>query len=187
MKQFLYYDTETFGTEDLRKVGSYKYADNNMEIMIVAYALGEQPVQTWDVSNHPEPMPKDLKDAFDNPDYMIIAHNAPFDRIQTDAFFQKIPVERWHCTMAQALSHGLPASLDMLGKVLGLSDDTKKMDAGKKLINKFCKPAPNSHRATRYTKANAESDWSDFVEYARRDVEALREIHKRLPTWNYYL
>jgi DNA polymerase len=52
-----------------------------------------------------------------------------------------MPPEEWRCSQAHALTLGLPASLEGVGKCLKLSQ--KKMQEGKQLIRFFsmpCKP-----------------------------------------------
>jgi len=87
--------------------------------------------------------------------------------------------------MVKAMSVSLPGSLEQLGHALGLNEDVKKIAEGKKLIQRFCKPAPKNHNADRYSEETHPAEWSKFIEYARTDVEAMRHIFKLLPDWNY--
>ena len=96
-----------------------------------------------------------------------------------------IPIERWCCTMVQAMQHALPGGLEAIGKILGLPQDQQKNKEGKALIQKFCKPAPNNHKADRYTHETHPAEWGRFREYGKQDIVALREIHRRLPDWNW--
>ncbi|HBC1013377.1 TPA: hypothetical protein IGZ65_005148, partial [Escherichia coli] len=56
---------------------------------------------------------------------------------------------------------------------------------GKKLIQLFCKPRPKNSKLRRATSKTHPEEWRRFVAYAGLDIEAMREVHKRLPKWNY--
>jgi DNA polymerase len=99
----------------------------------------------------------------------------------------KLPLDpgRWLCSQAKAQSCSLPGSLDKIGEILGLSEGQAKIKDGKRLVLKFCKPAPANHKVRRYTRENSPEEWQAFLDYALRDVEALEAIWNRLPDWNY--
>jgi DNA polymerase len=182
----LYIDCETYNTCEPKTLGTYEYA-RTAQVMITTYAIDDGPVQLFEDDGSRPDLPADLFEALAG-DEPIIAHNAMFDRPVLWAYrlaFIQGGVERWRCTMAQAYAHGFPGSLDQLGRVLGLPQDQQKIADGRKLIHRFCKPAPRTHKADRYTKETHPEEWARFCDYAVRDVEALREIHKRLPTWNW--
>ena len=181
----LYLDTETYSETSLKLAGTYRYAED-AEIMLVTYAINNGPVQCWDTTRRDLLTPLGLIDALDRAD-RIIAHNAMFDRtvLRLGTLQENIPIERWHCTMVQALAHGLPPSLDLLGKTLGLPDDQQKLKDGKKLIQLFCKPRPKNHKLHRATAETHPAEWARFIEYAKQDVATMRECHKRMPDWNY--
>jgi DNA polymerase len=181
----LYLDTETYNETDLKAAGTYRYAET-AEIMLVTYAIDDGPVRCWDHSDG-EASPDFASFVVRYPGLQVVAHNAMFDRnvLRLGDLRINIPIERWQCTMVQAMQHALPGSLDELGRVLGLPEDQRKLAEGKKLIQRFCKPAPKNHKARRYTRETHPDEWQRFKEYAKRDVAAMREIHKRLPTWNW--
>ena len=87
--------------------------------------------------------------------------------------------------MCKAYLHGFPGALDQLGQILGLPQDQAKLKEGKRLIQRFCKPAPRNHKADRYGRNTHPDEWQRFCDYARRDIEAMRETDRRLPNWNY--
>src|SRR5947208_235936 len=99
-------DTETFSATPIN-FGTYRYT-SACECMIVTFALGDDaPVRIWDRTGG-EPMPGDLAYVLSDPDEPICAHNAMFDRnVLRYALGIEIPIERWHCSMACALAHGL--------------------------------------------------------------------------------
>lgn len=178
----LYLDIETRSACDLRAAGSYRYAeDPTTEVTLFAYALDDEPVQVWDCLA--DPMPRDLRDALADEAIMRVAHNCQFER---PVLRQRISTDddprRWHDTAAQARTLGLPASLEKLGEVVGLGEDQAKIKDGKRLVQKFAKPQKDSEYRDSFTDPE---DWRRFIEYARMDVDAMRSIYKRLPTWVY--
>lgn len=87
--------------------------------------------------------------------------------------------------MVQALAHGLPGALGALCEVLGVPQDKAKDTEGKSLIQLLCKPRPKNSKLRRATSKTHPEEWRRFVAYAGLDIEAMREVHKRLPKWNY--
>jgi DNA polymerase len=85
--------------------------------------------------------------------------------------------------MAMASAHGLPGSLEGLGKVCGLNEDEAKLVDDKGLINTFCVPQPATGKFIEPEEKPEE--WARFCAYAIRDTEALRTIYSRLPQANY--
>ncbi len=131
-------------------------------------------------------MPDDLLAALEDDDVTITAHNASFDRQILEQVMQMRPrLERWRCTMVRAYSHAYPGSLDHVGKLLNLPPGLAKLETGKRLINLFCKPQPGNRKVRRHTSATKPQEWADFLLYGGVDVAAMREVGKRLPTWNW--
>jgi len=179
----LYFDTETYNEEKDISVGTYEYA-RTCEVLIATYAFGDGPTQIWDATKNPEP-PADLIAALEDENMKITAHHATFDRnVVRFAMGIETARERWRCTMVKGYLHGFSGSLAALGNILELDDDQKKQAIGKKLINRFCKPAPSSHKAHRYDRHTHPEEWEQFCDYAIDDIGAMREIDKRLPAWN---
>ena len=180
--QTLYIDTETFNTFDI-KVGTYRYCET-VEVTLFGYVINDQPAQVWDLTSD-EPMPEDLSAALADADVQVVAHNVMFDRNVLRNVDINIPITRWRCNMVKAYSLGLPGSLEQLGHALGLAEEQSKRKDGKRLVRKFCKPAPSNHKAQRYDRHNCPEEWEQFIEYCRQDVETLRHIWQMLPNWNY--
>jgi len=140
--------------------------------LLMTFAANDGPVEVIDYTDNP-PMKLPLQ-LFD-PNYDVYIHNAFFDRLVLNRLFNvELPLERTFCTQAQALSHSLPGGLGPLCQVLGVSQDLAKLDDGKRLIRKFCGPKPWER----------DEEWPLFVEYAKHDISALREVEKRMPPWN---
>ncbi|KKF34362.1 DNA polymerase I [Erwinia tracheiphila] len=181
----LWLDLETFSEVPIKN-GTHAYAEN-VEVMLFAWAIDTAPVHVWDVTSG-KPMPANLKMALTNPDVLIYAHNSHFDRTVLNHAMPGVAaggVERWRDTMVRALAHGLPGSLGDLCDILSVSQDKAKDKAGKQLIQLFCKPRPKNSAIRRATAKTHPVEWQRFVEYAGLDIDAMREIDKKLPTWNY--
>ena len=178
----VYFDTETYCETDIR-AGTHRYAED-VEIMVWAYAFDNGPVKVWDCTSRTL-MPDDLADALDDPEAIFVAHNTHFDYTVLWHTGIRLPIERFRCTMAQALVHGLPGALDKLGDVMGIKDDQKKIKDGRALIQLFCKPRPKNMKLRRATRETHPAEWQRFLDYAANDIEAMRAIHKKLPKWNY--
>lgn len=179
----LFIDLETFSETPINH-GTYRYAAN-AEIMLFAWAIDDAPAQVWDATSG-EPMPFDLEVTLGVADE-VWAHNSMFDRTVMRYAMPDMcpPIERWRDTMVQALCHSLPGKLETLCQVLGVPDDLAKAKRGKQLVQLFCKPRPKTSKVARATRETHPTEWAEFVDYARLDVEAMRECNKRLPTWNY--
>ena len=87
--------------------------------------------------------------------------------------------------MVQAMAHSLPGSLGMLCEVLGLPADKAKDKDGKRLIQLFTKPLGKNRLLRRATRETHPADWERFKAYAAADVEAMREVKKRMPMVNF--
>lgn len=186
MKHTLWVDIETFGVLDLKKVGSYRYLrDVGTFPLLFQYAIDDGPVRYIDHSEQEViELPEDLVALLESEDVLVVSHGS-FDRIGIAALYGiEVPVRRWRCTMALAMSANLPPSLDALCKAVGLPQEERKL-SGKKLIARFCKPAPSNHKAYRYDKNTHPEEWAAFVDYGVRDVAAMRAAAAKIPKVNY--
>ena len=165
--------------------GTHAYAES-VEVMLFAWAIGNEPVNVWDLTAG-EPIPGPLFKALTDPDTLLYFHNSHFDRTVLRHPHPRLapPVERWRDTMVQALAHSLPGALGALCEVLGVPQDKAKDKEGKSLIQLFCKPRPKNSKLRRATSKTHPVEWQRFVAYAGLDIEAMREVYKRLPKWNY--
>lgn len=176
----LFNDTETQGfTPIVRGTDLYSRTAN---CILVTYAFDEEPVQAWEPWDEPK-IPARLEDGLLDERVRKVAHNATFDR----SIFRhalKIPtsIEGWSCTLAQAYAHGLPGSLDLLGIVLNLPEDLRKLtQTGKDLMPFFCIPVDGKFNQP----WDYPVEWEKFKSYGIRDTGALRGVYKALPSWNY--
>lgn len=119
-------------------------------------------------------------DALENPEILLVAHNSFFEYcITTNVLIKHLlfdvgavqDIKRWHCTAATAASMGLPRSLEMACKALGLQAE-KDME-GHRLMLKLCKPRKPS-------KHNPETRWTDMAEYERLGLYCIRDVKAQL-------
>jgi len=175
----LHVDIETYSSVDIKSAGAYKYAASaDFEILIVAFAVDKKPVECYDWDK----LPQRFFDMLLDPNVIKIAHNAAFERICFARMDYDVPAEQWRCSAIKAAYCGLPMSLGEVTKALDLGEKGK-LSTGSALIRYFCMPVKatltNAGR-TRNTAQNSPEKWADFVQYCKNDVEAEREIVKRL-------
>jgi len=183
MAKTLHIDIETYSSEDLRKVGVYKYIESeDFEIILLAYALDEGPIKIVDLLQG-ERIPKEFIDAYYDDRIEKHAHNANFERVcLTIGYGMDIPLRVWRCSAVKSLYCGYPMDLDQASKVLKLESEAK-LSTGKALIRYFCMPVKptktNGQRTRNYPEHNLEK-WEEFKEYNKQDVVAERALLKKL-------
>ncbi len=178
--QILYLDLETYSPVPITH-GTHRYAEE-AEVLLVAVAVDDQPTDVWDTQQRPA-WKRDLQSLI-NAAERIVIHNSHFDRTVLRHCGLDVPVEKIRDTMVQALAHSLPGSLGTLCDVLGVPTDKAKDKAGKKLIHLFTKPRPKNMKLRRADSVSHPTEWNEFIEYARLDVDAMRDVYGRLPNWN---
>lgn len=182
----LYCDLETF-CETPIAYGTHKYAEK-AEVLLWGYAINNAPAKVWDITIE-KTMPADLKAALDDvyagKGFTVWHNGMMFDTIVLrHALGVDIPVERIVDTMVMAYQHGLPGALATLSEVLRLPQDKAKDKDGKRLVQLFCKPLGANRKLDRADRTTHPQDWAHFVDYCRLDVEAEREVFRRLPKYN---
>ena len=182
----LWFDCETFSECDLKSAGTHAYAAHpSTEITVAQWAIDDGEPVVVDCTDENQSV-VGLAELLSDPYVTIIAHNSAFDRtLLRHCWGIDVPVERWQDTMIQAMAHGLPGGLDKIGQIVGLEDDQAKDKRGRELIQLFCKPRPKGSTLRRATRESHPEQWSEFLEYSRQDVVAMRAIGQRLPAWNY--
>ena len=176
----LHLDLETFSETPI-KHGAHRYAED-AEVMLVAFAWDDEPVAVWDLTTGEKNL-GNVQMLVDSADTVCI-QNSAFDRTVLRHRGVHIPVDKVEDTMVLALQHSLPASLGTLCDVLGVPQDKAKDKDGKKLIQLFTKPRPKNTKIRRATRETHPDEWQRFIEYARLDVDAMRDVRGRLPRWN---
>ncbi len=178
----LWVDFETFSAVPIGN-GTHAYMEG-VEILLTAWAIDDGPVSVVDNANG-EQWPRDFVDALADPLVELAAHNSPFDRNVLRYTGTNTDITRWHDTMVKALAHGMPGALGTLCDILAVPTDKAKGKEGKRLIQLFCKPRPKNMKLRRATRDTHPEDWAMFVEYAGLDIEAMRVVDAKLPSWNY--
>jgi DNA polymerase len=170
-------DLETTSTADLRKTGAHAYSEHpDTKVTVLCFAIDDGPVETW-VSG---PVPGCFLDAV-NQGAAVVAHNYLFEyniyHHKLVPRWPPIPLSQWSCTMARALVAGYPASLDLVGRAIGL---TQQKDHGSRdLMLRFARP-----RSTNPTTWWHETDPMRFqalCDYCVKDVLAERELDRKIP------
>jgi DNA polymerase len=192
----LHIDIETYSSADIKKAGLYKYTESpDFEILLIAYAIDDDPVKIIDLKNCSEKEILDFTNLLIDPNILKHAHNATFERIAFKRIGYDIPVDQWRCSMIKAAYCGLPLALDEVSKVLDLGAKGK-LDTGTALINYFCKPCKptkTNEGRTRNLPDHDPEKWERFKLYCINDVEAERETERILEPyeipeieWTYY-
>ena len=186
-RRILWTDIETFSDVDLPKAGLHKYMESPaFQIILLAYAWDDEPVRVLDLvqemswSDHNEL--QNVIAGLTDPNVLKVAHNNPFERTAYwRQFGHYMPPEQWDDTSILAAMNGLPMSLEAAGAALNLPQ--QKIKEGTSLINYFCKPCKptiaNGGR-TRNLPHHAPDKCERFKTYAGRDVDVMREIHRKL-------
>lgn len=173
-------DLETYSPIPI-SAGAHKYAEQS-EVLLISYAVDDEPARVVDATADKRGV-SDFLARCTTPGAQLCAHNASFDRAQLAHSYPYIDAfataDHWVDSMIVASTLGYPASLGKLCEVLGLPSDKAKDAAGKRLIRLFSLPQADGRRV--YPQ-DAPEKWAQFIEYARLDVEAMRECVKRLPT-----
>lgn len=176
-------DIETRSSEDIKKAGSYKYAQSpDFEILLFAYKWDENPVEIIDLVCG-ESLPEWLILALQDPMVVKHAYNAAFEWYCLNRAGYNTPLEQWRCTMAHGLYCGYTAGLDATGKAIGLPQDKQKLAVGKALIRYFCVPckATKTNGGRPWNQPWHDKDkWELFKDYCKQDVVTEYEILQRL-------
>ena len=193
-RRFLWLDTETFSSVDLKSAGAFAYMEApDFEVLLLPYAWDDEPVRVLDLTDPVEraELP-DIIAGLRDPNVIKVAHNSAFERnayLRQFGFYQR--PEEWVDTMILCAMNGLPLSLDAAGAALRLP--VQKRKDGPALINYFCKPCKPTKTNGQRTRNLPEHDpekWARFKLYARDDVEVARLIYRRLaryqvPEWEH--
>lgn len=180
MNHYLFIDIETRSSEPLAKAGVYRYSESDdFSVLLFSYALDDMPVVTLDLAGGDE-LGSEFIDIIKNGDVILVAHNCAFERVCLSRLFggrtgEYLPPERWLDTMVMMQYLALPCSLREAGKILKIRH--AKMEVGRGLVSFFCTPRSDG-------RFNLPEDdpakWKNFVAYNAVDVEAEREIFKKL-------
>ncbi|EDX6630500.1 DNA polymerase [Salmonella enterica subsp. enterica serovar Cerro] len=186
--ELLYLDLETFSEADLKRVGSYAYAEHpSTEILLAIYAIDDGDVHCWDCTDGSR-MPDELRRALrqvQRHKAKIVGQNfLMFDRLVIkNVWDMEIDPRDIIDTMVTAFRHSLPGSLAGLCEVLQIDEDLAKDKSGKALINRFSKPTPKNYKIRRYDRTTHPEEWKAFIKYGISDITSMREVYHSLPQW----
>lgn len=186
--ELLYLDLETFSEADLKKVGSYAYAEHpSTEILLAIYAIDDGGVHCWDCTDGSR-MPDELRRALRH----VQRHKAKIVG-QNFLLFDRLVIKNvWDMeldprdiidTMVTAFRHSLPGSLAAQCEVLQIDEDLAKDKRGKALIQRFAKPTPKNYKIRRYDRNTHPEEWKAFIEYGISDITSMREVYHSQPQW----
>jgi DNA polymerase len=182
MIETLSIDIETFSSIDIKKAGLYRYVQSpDFQILLFAYSINSGPTEIIDFAQGEE-LPNVILYALSNAWVTKYAYNAAFEWYCLSKFF-KTPLEQWRCTMFHGLYCGYTAGLGPTAIALGLPQDKRKMTVGSSLIKLFCtptKPTAKNGGRTRTLPHHEPDKWDLFKQYCVQDVEAEKEIAKKL-------
>jgi DNA polymerase bacteriophage-type len=183
IEDFLFLDLETRSTIDLRKSGSWRYAEHpTTDIYVACWAIGEGDIQTWYPGN---PVPPALVEHIKAGKY-VSAHNIGFEypmvlKVLAPRYgWPTLKIEQLHDTAAEAAAMGLPRSLEEVGAALGLG--TRKDAEGHALMLRMCRPRSIRETANGpvYTWWEDEDRIARLTAYCATDVAVAREVWKRV-------
>ena len=170
-------DIETYSSYDLTDCGVYKYAEApDFTVLLFSYSVDGGPVRCVDFANG-EYLPREIRDALDDPAVTKTAFNAQFERICLSRYFlidRLYDPAQWRCTMVRAARLGLPLSLGQCAEVLRLEEG--KMVEGRALIRYFSVPGKNG----RHWPQDAPDKWETFKRYNIRDVEVEQAVLRKV-------
>lgn len=184
----LYLDLETFSEAELKKVGSYAYAEHpSTEILLALYALDDGDVHCWDCTDG-SPMPEELRKALRHVmrgrAKAVMQNGLMFDRLVIkNVWGLEIDPRDIIDTMVCAFRHSLPGSLAALCEVLQIDEEQAKDKSGKALIQRFSKPTPKNYKVRRYDRTTHPAEWESFIKYGISDITSMREVFHSLPQW----
>lgn len=184
----VYIDFETFSEADLKKVGSWKYAQHpSTEILMMAWAVEDEEPSLW---LQGDPFPERLRGlCFQGA--IFDAHGSNFEEAcwtevgHKRLLWPEVEPHQWDCTMARAGSRALPLGLDEVARAMHM--DVRKDARGKQLIKLFCqmqkakvykrKPSVPEHRVYPIDEPEA---FKEFGEYCLQDVRVEQRLRREL-------
>jgi len=192
MSSVIHIDIETRSACDLKKTGSFRYAeDPSTSIMCAAIARGDEKPLLWvnplycfdDMSVcQSSPGVAELLREVSSGDGVLVAHNVYFElsllnaRMQKDMGLPPPDYRRWRCTAAMSRRAAIPPSLEKAAETLGLAE--QKDGRGKALIRKFSIPQKATGKFIE--PIERQDDFIAFCGYCIQDTIVEQGIHKAL-------
>lgn len=183
----LHHDFETKSKLNLKKVQLSRYVrDVSTKVLMCSYAFNDGPVRQW-VPAEGQPMPRELREAWQSPDVIKYAWNAQFEMGACRHILDlDIDPAEWRCVMVMAMSLALPAALEKCGEVVNLPFDDRKISRSKLLIRTFSLPRePTKTKPWVWNTPQVEPEkWQEYKDYNIQDTVAERAIFHRIRRWD---
>lgn len=135
-------DFETRSVIDLKRHGLHVYAAHpQTDVWCLAYAVDDAEPDIWIKG---QPLPPALYALIMDGSVQFRAWNAQFERVIWRSIMGArygwpiLPLDRWHCTMADASAMALPRALEHCAEVLGISE--QKDMAAWRLVLRMSRP-----------------------------------------------
>jgi DNA polymerase bacteriophage-type len=181
----IHLDIEAAGTLDLREVGADVWTKHKDTVpILVGYAIDNQPPKSFVFPNNGW-ADLNLIRAVDA-GAEIHAWNAPFEWAMWNnklgaicPLFSKLPIERFHCTMATAACVGLPMDLGEAAVAAGTGHLKDK--GGQALMLRMARPRSIGPAGTRWWHIDDPKKLELLRQYNIADVEAERAISQVIP------
>ena len=172
----LHLDLETYSEADLKKVGCWAYASHpSTDILCVGFAVDNGHVLCAPPTSKSVPLHAVELGA------RLVAHNVQFEYAIAYFVLHRrygwpllTDPARWDCTMARALTCGLPGSLE--GAARALQTPFQKDSEGYAAMMKLCKPNKITGERCHDPKL-----LEQLYAYNMRDVETERALDHALP------
>ena len=185
-KHSAHIDLETFSSVDIKSAGAWRYIDSpDFEILLFAFSWDNGPTQVVDIASGETP-PDWIIRALHDDGVIKHAFNAAFEFAALSKIYGPMRPEQWRCSMVHALYCGYPGSLEAAGAAIGIPQEKQKLTTGKALIRYFCnpcKPTKSNGGRTRNLPRHDPEKWALFKEYNAQDVEAEKEIERKLASY----
>lgn len=188
VSQAFHLDFETRSTISLPERGLSNYAsDKSTEVILCAYAEGDNRVQLW--QPHLGPMPNELKDALTDPFVEVHAWNATFEHVITSHVLKiPKPIPEYFDVMVLARSLSMPGYLEDVGNIIKVKPSEAKMEGGGELVKMFTEPKVAGGESGLFGVSKPgfndwnthPEGWERFCAYCKNDVVAERAIERKL-------
>ena len=184
----LFFDYETRSVLDLTTCGLDRYVRHpSTRVILCAFAFDDGPVELWEP--HAGDMPGALRDGLLDPLVVKVSWNARFEReISRACLNLTIPFDEFLDVMIWTRHLSIPFGLEKSCEIMGLAEDERKLEVGKKLIQLFSIPADMGGEETLFgitepsfhDHISRPQEWEQFKAYCVQDVVAERAILKKI-------
>lgn len=185
---YCFIDFETFSEEDLKKVGSWLYAEHpSTGINCIGFADSRIPPNLFLVTRgcREQLEMNRLRKMAADPRCMFVSHGV-FDQAIWKLMVRRygmpeVPFSRWIDTVALAYRYGLPGSLKYAAKLLNLKE--QKDDEGQKNMLMLARPRRSSKKNPDrfWTPETKPDDFEKLYQYNLQDLRTLIGLFKALP------